>query len=58
MIRDVANKSTDIALIDNWTAQKSLDNTKNVADHLEVMPTLIKRGLHVTISKMLALIPI
>ena len=52
MIRDVANKSTDIALIDNWTAQKSLDNTKNVADHLEVMPTLIKRGLHVTISKM------
>lgn len=52
MIRDVANKSTDIALIDNWTAKKSLDNNKNVADHLEVMPTLIKRGLHVTISKM------
>tara|TARA_R110001583_G_scaffold32464_10_gene110710 strand:- start:168 stop:1445 length:1278 start_codon:yes stop_codon:yes gene_type:complete len=52
MIRDVANKSTDIALLDHWTAQNSLNNTKNIADHLEVMPTLIQRGLHVTISKL------
>ena len=51
MVRDVANKSTDIALLDHWTAQNSLDSTKNIADHLEVMPTLIQRGLHVTISK-------
>jgi phospholipid transport system substrate-binding protein len=51
MIRDVANKSTDIALLDHWTAQNSLDNSKNIADHLEVMPTLIKHGLHVTITK-------
>ena len=51
MIRDVANKSTDIALLDHWTAQNSLDNSKNIADHLEVMPTLIKRSLHVTITK-------
>jgi polar amino acid transport system substrate-binding protein len=51
MIRDVANKNTDIALLDNWTAQNSLGNSKNIADHLEVMPTLIKRNLHVTISK-------
>ncbi|MFT4766161.1 MAG: phospholipid transport system substrate-binding protein [Oleispira sp.] len=52
MVRDVANKNTDIALLDYWTAQNSLDNTKNIADHLEVMPTLIQRGLHVTISKL------
>jgi polar amino acid transport system substrate-binding protein len=51
MIRDVANKNTDIALLDNWTAQNSLESSKNIADHLEVMPTLIKRNLHVTISK-------
>jgi phospholipid transport system substrate-binding protein len=51
MIRDVANKNTDIALLDNWTAQNSLGNSKNIADHIEVMPTLIKRSLHVTISK-------
>jgi phospholipid transport system substrate-binding protein len=51
MIRDVANKNTDIALLDNWTALNSLGSSKNVADHLKVMPTLIKRSLHVTISK-------
>jgi phospholipid transport system substrate-binding protein len=51
MIRDVANKNTDIALLDNWTAQNNLGNSKNIADYLEVMPTLIKRSLHVTISK-------
>lgn len=51
MVRDVANKSTDIALLDHWTASKSLEHTKNVADHLEIMPTLIERSLHVTISK-------
>lgn len=51
MVRDVANKSTDIALLDRWTASSSLEHTKNVADHLEIMPTLIERGLHVTISK-------
>lgn len=51
MVRDVANKNTDIALLDNWTASTSLGHTKNVADHLEIMPTLIERGLHVTISK-------
>ena len=51
MVRDVANKSTDIALLDHWTAKNSLDNAKNIADHLEVMPTLIQRSLHVTISK-------
>jgi ABC-type amino acid transport substrate-binding protein len=51
MIRDVANKNTDIALLDNWIAQNSLGNSKNIADHIQVMPTLIKRSLHVTISK-------
>lgn len=51
MVRDVANKNTDIALLDHWTAQNSLDNAKNIADHLEIMPTVIKRSLHVTISK-------
>jgi len=51
MLRDVANKSTDIALLDNWTVSNSLINSKNIADHLEIMPTLIQRGLHVTISK-------
>jgi ABC-type amino acid transport substrate-binding protein len=28
-----------------------LGSSKNIADHLKVMPTLIKRSLHVTISK-------
>jgi phospholipid transport system substrate-binding protein len=51
LIRKVANKSTDLALLDNWTVQNSLDNSKNIADHLEVMPTLIERSLHVTISR-------
>lgn len=51
MLRDVANKSTDIALLDNWTVSNSLINSKNIADHLEIMPPLIQRGLHVTISK-------
>jgi phospholipid transport system substrate-binding protein len=51
MLRDVANKSTDIALLDKWTVSNSLAHSKNIADHLEVMPTLIQRGLHVTISK-------
>lgn len=51
MVRDVANKSTDLALLDHWTASSSLEHTKNVADHLEIMPTLIERSLHVTISK-------
>ena len=51
MVRDVANKSTDLALLDYWTANNSLDHTQNIADHLEIMPTLIERGLHVTISK-------
>jgi ABC-type transporter MlaC component/ABC-type amino acid transport substrate-binding protein len=51
MVRDVANKNTDLALLDNWIVSNSLSHTKNVADHLEIMPTLIERGLHVTISK-------
>jgi len=51
MVRDVANKSTDLALLDYWTANNSLGHTQNIADHLEIMPTLIERGLHVTISK-------
>jgi ABC-type amino acid transport substrate-binding protein len=51
LIRKVANKSTDLALLDNWTVQNSLDSSKNIAGHLEVMPTLIERSLHVTISK-------
>jgi len=51
MLRDVATKSTDIALIDRWTAKNSLINSQNIADHLEVIPTpLISRGLHTTIS--------
>ncbi len=51
MLRDVATKKTDIALIDYWTAENSLKHNKNVADHLEVLPSaLINRGLHVTIS--------
>lgn len=51
MVRDVANKSTDIALLDHWTVSNSLSHTKNIADHLKVLPTLIKRRLHATISK-------
>jgi phospholipid transport system substrate-binding protein len=51
LIRKVANKSTDLALLDNWTVQNSLDSSKNIADHLKVMPTLIERSLHVTISR-------
>jgi ABC-type transporter MlaC component/ABC-type amino acid transport substrate-binding protein len=51
MLRDVATKSTDIALIDHWTAENSLLKSKNIADHLEVIPTpLISRSLHTTIS--------
>ena len=51
LVRDVAAKKTDLALLDHWTASKSLNKVKNVADHLEIMPTLINRDLHVTISK-------
>jgi polar amino acid transport system substrate-binding protein len=50
-VRDVAAKKTDLALLDHWTASKSLNKVKNVADHLEIMPALINRDLHVTISK-------
>jgi len=51
MLRDVATKSTDIALIDYWTANNSLKKNKNIADHLEAMPIpLISRSLHATIS--------
>lgn len=51
MIRDVATKNTDIALIDHWTAVSSLENKQNIASHLEVAPTpLISRNLHITIS--------
>jgi polar amino acid transport system substrate-binding protein len=51
MVRDVAQKNTDLALLDHWTVSNSLNHAQNVADHLEIMPTLINRGLHVTISK-------
>ncbi len=51
MMRDVASKNTDLALLDRWTAMNSMQNKKNIADHLEITSTpLISRGLHVTIS--------
>lgn len=51
MLRDVAAKKTDLALMDHWTVENSLKSNKNIADHLEIMPfPLISRGLHVTIS--------
>ena len=51
MLRDVATKKSDIALIDHWTASNSLKNNENIADHLEVIPSaLISLDLHVTIS--------
>jgi ABC-type transporter MlaC component len=51
MMRDVATKDTDIALLDHWTAADSMQKQKNIADHLELTPTpLISRTLHATIS--------
>jgi ABC-type transporter MlaC component len=51
MMRDVATKDSDLALLDHWTAINSMESKKNVADHLEITPTpLITRDLHVTIS--------
>lgn len=51
MLRDVATKKVDLALMDHWSVDNSLKSNKNVADHLEILPTpLISRGLHVTIS--------
>lgn len=51
MVRDVATKNTDIALLDHWLVSNNLQSQKNVADHLEVIPTpLISQNLHVTIS--------
>lgn len=51
MLRDLASKKTDIALIDRWSAETNFKNNKNIADHLEIIPTtLIKQGLHATIS--------
>lgn len=51
MVRDVATKNTDIALLDHWLAFSNMQTQKNVADHLEVIPApLITQGLHVTIS--------
>lgn len=52
LVRDVAAKNTDIALIDFWTADSKLSSMQNIADHLEVIPTpLIERSLHITASK-------
>lgn len=51
MVRDVAIKNTDIALLDHWLASNDMRKQQNVADHLEVIPApLITKGLHVTIS--------
>jgi ABC-type transporter MlaC component len=51
MMRDVATKKIDIALLDQWTATKNLESNKNVSDHLEIIPfSVIKQGLHATIS--------
>lgn len=51
MMRDVAIKDSDLALLDHWTAIHSMQNKQNIADHLEITPTpLITRDLHVTIS--------
>ncbi len=51
MLRDVASKKVDLALMDHWSVENSLKNNKNIADHLEILPSaLINRGLHVTIS--------
>ena len=52
LVRDVAAKKTDIALIDRWTAKSKLNNMQNVADHLEMITApLIQRDLHITASK-------
>lgn len=52
MVRDVASKKTDIALLDHWIAENKMINTKNIADHLEIMkPSLITHPLHITISR-------
>lgn len=51
MLRSVASKKTDLALIDFWTAEQSLANQKNIANHLELVPTpVISQSLHATIS--------
>ncbi|MBL4796480.1 MAG: ABC transporter substrate-binding protein [Oleispira sp.] len=51
MMRDVATKESDLALLDHWTAIHSMQNKQNIADHLEITPTpLITRDLYVTIS--------
>lgn len=51
MLRSVANKKTDLALIDSWTAEQSLANQNNIAKHLELLPTpVISQNLHATIS--------
>lgn len=51
MMRDVATKTIDIALLDYWTAENNLKTQKNVSEHLEIIPfPLIKKGLHATIS--------
>lgn len=51
MMRDVAQKKTDLALIDSWTAQQSLISSKNIGEHLSLIPTaLIQQSLHAAIS--------
>ena len=51
MMREVAQKKTDLALIDSWTAQQSLATDKNIGDHLSLIPTtLIQQSLHAAIS--------
>lgn len=51
MLREIANKKTDLALIDYWCAEQGLANQKNIAKHLELMPTpVISQSLHATIS--------
>lgn len=51
MMRDVAARNTDIALVDHWTAMNSMQAKKNIADHLEITQTpLISHNLHATIS--------
>lgn len=52
LFRDVANKSLDLALVDQWAGEVELRSNPNVASYLTLLDKpLVERSLHVTIAR-------
>ena len=52
LIRDVANKSLDVALLDHWAGSIEMKQTPAVADHLTMLNTPIgERLMHLRVKR-------